>query len=128
MVAGTVPTAVPQIAREPYSAAMTTDETRAVLDHHTKALLAQDLDAVMEDYDENSVFISNLGGVVTGLDALRAIFGAAGGISGFEETSVHVEGEAAYTTWKTAGVAFGTDTFVIRNGKVALQTVAMVFE
>ena len=75
-----------------------------------------------------SVLITNLGGVVKGLDALRAAFAAAGDFPGFEETLVHVEGDLAYTTWKMTGVSFGTDTFVIRDGKIAMQTATFLFE
>ena len=106
---------------------VTATDTRAVLDHHSKALLAGDLDGVMEDYTEESVFISNLGGAVKGRDVIRSMFAAAGDFAGHEETSVYVEGEYAYVTWKMAGVTFASDTFVVRNGKIVLQTVAMVF-
>jgi ketosteroid isomerase-like protein len=104
-----------------------TDNTQAVIDHHSKALLAGDLDAVMDDYTEDSVFISNLGGVMKGLDAIRSAFAAAGAFPGFEETSAIVEGECAYNTWKMDGIAFASDTFIVREGKIAVQTVAMVF-
>jgi hypothetical protein len=38
-----------------------------------------------------------------------------------------VEGEIAYITWHTDQIAFGTDTFVVRDGKIVAQTVAMKF-
>jgi hypothetical protein len=101
------------------------EKTRAVVEHHAAALMAGDLDGVMEDYTEDSVVITNLGGVVRGLDALRAAFGAVSEFPGFEQTCEHVEGECAYVTWKMTGVAFGTDTFVVRDGKIALQTAAV---
>src|SRR5262245_19943151 len=106
---------------------MSSEITKAVLDHHGAALKARDVDAVMEDYTEESVFISNLGGVLKGLDAIRAVFDAvakAGGSS--TETAQHIDGDFAYVTWTADGVTFGSDTFVIRDGKIACQTVAMV--
>ena len=36
-----------------------------------------------------------------------------------------VEDDVAFFTWKTDAVAFGSDTFVLRDGKIAVQTVAM---
>jgi len=106
---------------------MSSDNTQAIVDHHSKALLAGDIDGVMEDYTDASVLITNLGGVVKGRDALRAAFEAAGAFSGFEETSAHVEGDLAYVTWKMTGISLGTDTFVVSNGKIVMQTATFVF-
>lgn len=107
---------------------MPTAETKAVLDHHTEALDAGDLDAVMSDYTEDSLFISNLGGVLKGLEAIRAVFAmTVGGMAGFEAGLEHVDGEIAFVTWKADGIALGTDTFVVRDGKVAAQTVVLHF-
>jgi len=69
------------------------DITKAVIDHHVTALLAGDIDAVMADYTEDWVLISNLGGVVKGLAAIRAMIAAAGEFPGFEETAARIEGE-----------------------------------
>ncbi len=79
----------------------------------------------MADYAENAVFISNLGGVLEGVDAIRAVFAAAGDFPGIEKTAEHVEGGVAYVTWEAAGITFGTNTFVVRDGKIVVQTVAM---
>lgn len=107
---------------------MPTDVTKTILDHHSAMLESGDLDDLMEDYTEDSVFISNLGGVVAGLDAIRGIFAAtSGGIAGLEQGAEHVDGDVAYVTWKADGIAFGTDTFVVRDGKIAVQTVALHF-
>jgi uncharacterized protein (TIGR02246 family) len=113
--------------QEPRVSADHTRATQAVLDHHSKALLAGDLDGVMADYSEDSVFITNLGGVMKGLDAIRSAFAAAGDFAGHQETSVCVDGEFAYITWKMTGITFAADTFVVRDGTIVLQTVAMVF-
>lgn len=40
-------------------------------------------------------------------------------------TGEQVEREVAYVTWTSDGVPFGTDTFVVRDGKIAVQTAAM---
>ena len=112
---------------------MPTEQTKAVLDHHSEALSAEEitdaaLDDIMADYHDDAVFVSNLSGVITGIDAIRPMFAsAAGAIPGFEKTGEHIEGEVGYVTWKADGIAFGTDTFVLRDAKIALQTVALHF-
>jgi ketosteroid isomerase-like protein len=107
---------------------MSTEVTKAILDHHSAMLDAGDVDGLMADYAEDAVFVSNLGGVVTGLDAIRGIFAAtSGGVAGLEQGVEHVDGDVGYVTWKAEGVPFGTDTFVIRDGKIAVQTVALHF-
>jgi ketosteroid isomerase-like protein len=45
-----------------------------VLEHHGAAVLSGDIDAVMEDYTDDSVFISNIGGVLRGVNAIRPVF------------------------------------------------------
>jgi ketosteroid isomerase-like protein len=105
---------------------MATDDTKATLDHHMAALDSGDIDDLMSDYTEESVFISNLGGVVKGLDGIRAVFAAtAGGMPGFEAGVEHVEGETAYVTWKADNIPFASDTFWVRDGKILAQTVAL---
>lgn len=104
---------------------MSSASTQAVLDHHAAALAAGDLDAIMEDYTDDSVFISNLGGVVKGLDAIRSVFQGAGGLNGVAQTAMHIDGDVAFVTWTADGIVLGSDTFVIRDGKIACQTVAI---
>jgi len=48
--------------------------TKDVLEHHGAAVLSGDIDAVMEDYTDDSVFISNIGGVLRGVNAIRPVF------------------------------------------------------
>ncbi len=105
---------------------MTDHPTQAVVDHHLEALRAGDVDGVLGDYADDAVLITNLGGVVKGRDALRAAFGAAGGLPGFEPVASHVEGDLAYITWKMTGITLGTDTFVLRDGKIVMQTATVV--
>jgi ketosteroid isomerase-like protein len=105
---------------------VSSDETQAVVDHHMAALQAGDIDTVMEDYTDESVFIINLGGVFTGRDAIRPFFEASGQMPGFTQTAAHVAGDTFYVTWTADGIAFGTDTLVVRDGKIAVQTVSVV--
>ncbi len=105
---------------------MTSDETQSVIDRHMAALQSGDIDAVMEDYTDDSVFILNLGGVATGRDAIRPFLEAAGQLPGYVKTASYTEGGTYYVTWTADGFAFGTDTIIVRDGKIAVQTVAIV--
>jgi ketosteroid isomerase-like protein len=108
--------------------------TKDVADHHLAAFLAGDLEETMKDYSEDSVMISPRG-VVRGLDEIRAVFRRIYGdmfAPGTCEWTTDVEladGDVAYHLWHAecanADVLKGTDTFVVRNGKIATQTVAM---
>jgi ketosteroid isomerase-like protein len=105
---------------------MPTDETRTVVEHHMAALNSGDIDQVMEDYTDDSVFIINMGGVFTGREAIRPFFEASAGMPGFTEIASFAEGEAYYVTWSADGIQLGSDTIVVRDGKIALQTVVVV--
>jgi SnoaL-like domain len=119
--------AVTLLVVEPGETFMPSENTQTVLDHHLAALLAGDIDGLMEDYTDDSMFISNLGGVLKGLDAIRAMFSTGADMSGWQQLIVHVGDGVAYITWKVEGVVIGTDTFIISDGKIIFQTVYIVF-
>lgn len=108
--------------------------TQQVLEHHIHHLGAGNLEEVLLDYAPDAKLI-NMGGLVQGLKELRAFF------QNSIETALppdtkqtilakHVAGELAYIVWEADSrfynVPFGTDTFVIRDGKIVLQTFAGV--
>lgn len=110
-------------------------DTKAVIEHHLEALEAGDLEATMADYTEDSVIMS--GGVVyRGLEALNTLF--AGAIEGlftpgqhtFTLTSLTVDGPYGMIEWTLdfpgGSIQYGTDTFHVVDGKVAMQTGAFV--
>jgi ketosteroid isomerase-like protein len=105
---------------------MSADETRTVVERHMAALQGGDIDKTMEDYTDESVFIINLGGVFKGREAIRPFFEASAGMPGFTETAAFVEGDAYYVTWTADGFVFGSDTLVVKDDKIALQTVVVV--
>jgi ketosteroid isomerase-like protein len=105
---------------------MSTDETRTVVERHMAALQSGTIDNVMEDYTDESVFIINLGGVFKGRDAIRPFFEGSAGMPGFTEIAAFVEGDAYYVTWTADGIDFGSDTIVVKEDKIALQTVVVV--
>jgi hypothetical protein len=105
----------------------TTEETKMVLDDHSAASRSGDLDAAMDRYADDVVFISSLGGVVVGVRQVRALFDGLSVPAGVEWTDVHVEGNVAHVAWKADGVPFGTNTFVVRDGKITTETVSIYF-
>jgi len=103
--------------------------TEAVLVHHLQAF-GEGVDAILSDYTEESVLITP-DGVVRGIDELRTFF------DGFIKNSPpelfeafkflrqDIEGEVAYILWKAEPyIKMATDTFVIRDGKILVQTFA----
>jgi hypothetical protein len=105
------------------------EQIEATLAHHLKALGDGDVEAILSDYTENSVVFSP-DGPVRGLDQLRAMFtGTLANIPNFME-GFHIlrqecEGDIAYLVWKKDKVfPLGTDTMVIRDGKILVQTFA----
>lgn len=111
-------------------------ETKKVLDHHWDAFKANDLEETMKDYTEESVLITP-NATYKGLDEIRTNFVNA--FKGFPkdsatfnlEKSVVVK-DVGYILWNSKTPAFnlsyGTDTFIIREGKIVRQTFAGVFE
>ena len=104
--------------------------TQEVLDHHLQAF-GEGLDAVLSDYNEKSCVMSQQG-TFKGMDEISDFFTAFVGSlpEGFLEalnlTKSDIEGEVAYITWEALPwFPLGTDTFVIRDGKILFQTFAV---
>jgi uncharacterized protein (TIGR02246 family) len=108
-------------------------DTKAVLDHQFAAFSAGSADEVLKDFADDSVLITP-DGVSKGRAAIHAAYSAlfAGlfqpGTYDFTLDAMHIEGEVAYIAWRAncaaAEVPLGTDTFVVRNGKIVAQTFA----
>jgi hypothetical protein len=75
-------------------------------------------------------------GVLHGRDEIRALFEellpALPRPSNSEMKHQHIDGEVAYIVWagqsEQLDVSFATDTFVVRDGKIVLQTFAAQME
>ena len=106
--------------------------TSDVLDRHLKSFAEYDVDGVVADYSSDAVLFVPTG-PLRGQDAIRPLF--EGLISEFAKPGSSftmqqrcVDGDHAYILW-TAETAdnsyeFATDTFVVRNGKIAAQSFA----
>jgi ketosteroid isomerase-like protein len=104
---------------------MSTDTTKAVLDRHMATLDAADVDGILADYAEDCVFISG-DNVLRGRDAVRNVFARVPAGMASQMTMQHsvCDGEVAYIVWTMPNGAKGTDTFLVRDGKIVVQTVA----
>jgi len=111
--------------------------TRQVLDHHLQALGSGHIDEIMDDYTGGSVLIV-ADATIKGLEGIRAAFEGflAGlfkpGTYEFALDTLRVDGEVGYIIWhakcESANVVFGTDTFIVKDGKIAVQTFAAKIE
>jgi uncharacterized protein (TIGR02246 family) len=102
--------------------------TQSVIEHHVQALADGDLEANMADYADDCVFIGN-GHVLEGKAAVRQIFAGALANGPFKVTlkDALYHGNTGFITWEVPGVIkLGTDTFVVENDKIVVQTNAVV--
>ena len=106
--------------------------TKDVLDHHLKCFGEGDLTGILSDYAPGAVLFTP-DGPLRGTDAIRpfyqamfAEFGKPGAVFSMQQESV--EGDYAYILWtaETADNVYevGTDTFVVRDGRIAAQSFA----
>lgn len=105
-----------------------TAETTAVWNRHVERAVAGDLDAVMEDFGEDSVIITT-DGVIAGEDAIRKFF--ADFLAGYDQAAIEstvVNAEAIHDdvvvfnfTVGAAGLTFH-DTAVIRDDRIKVLT------
>ena len=105
--------------------------TEAVLQNHLRAA-KMGVEAVMQDYTDESVLITQ-DGTYRGLAEIRgfftALFGALprGFFDALELKRQEISGEVAYILWeRKPQIARATDTFVVRNGKILVQTFAVM--
>ncbi|MFU8869554.1 nuclear transport factor 2 family protein [Natronococcus sp.] len=106
--------------------------TESVLEHHLTAFGDQELSAIMDDYREESVVVTNVG-TFRGLEEIEGLF--ADLCEEFDQEGatidVHqqtVEDEFAYIVWegKTPDnvYEFATDTFYVPDDTIDFQTFA----
>lgn len=108
--------------------------TKDVLDHHLQAFAAGDAAEAAKDYDDESVLIVP-DATIKGAEAIQAAF--AGFFDGifkpgtydFAMDKTEIVDNVAYILWhaKTSAgdIPLGTDTFLVKDGKIAVQTFAM---
>ena len=106
--------------------------TKDVLDRHLEFFGQGDLKGILSDFAPGAVLFTP-DGPLRGADAIRpffqamiAEFGKPGATFSMKQRSI--EGDYAYILWtaETADNAYeiGTDTFVVRDGKIVAQSFA----
>lgn len=116
------------------TSAISEDKTKQTLDHHWVAFQANDLEATMEDYTEESVLITP-NRTYRGLSEIRENF--VGAFAAFPKDSSTlvldksvVVNDVGYILWHAKTpvftLSYATDTFIIQNGKIVRQTYAGV--
>jgi len=104
--------------------------TKDVFDHHLACFAAGDLEGTLSDFSEQSVLMTPLG-ALRGPSEIRTFFEAAYAEFGepgtqFTARQMLVEGDCAFIAWdgETSANKYegASDTFVIRDGQIAVQT------
>jgi ketosteroid isomerase-like protein len=112
------------------SSTQSPDAMTALMTHHLSSFQDNDLEALMSDYTEESVFIT-ADATCTGTAEIRAFF--AGLIPLFPKQSTRFEldkmvvvEDLLFIVWHastpTVKVSLGSDTLLIRQGKIHRQT------
>ncbi len=105
--------------------------TEEVFNHHLQCFGGGDLDGLLADYTDQSFVIAPDGTVLEGPSQLRPVFAAmfaefAKPGASFSMDKTVIKGEVAFITWSAETAdnvyEFATDTFVVRDGKIASQT------
>jgi hypothetical protein len=103
--------------------------TQAVLQRHLQSA-GESVDAVMADYIDESVLITH-DATYRGLAQIRSFYtellegDTKGFLSAFKMKRLEVVGELAFIVWDAKPwFSFATDTLLIRDGKILLQTFA----
>jgi ketosteroid isomerase-like protein len=106
------------------------DAAKSVVDSHLQAFFRQSVDDVLRDYAEESVLIVP-DRTLQGIADIRRFFDAfigtlpAGFLQAFKMHRQEFAGELGYITWEASPwVRLATDTFIVRSGKILMQTFA----
>jgi ubiquinone/menaquinone biosynthesis C-methylase UbiE len=114
---------------------LTKNQTEETLNKHIYAFAQGDVEAIMADYAEEALFFTPEG-VLRGKAEIRPLFEQL--LADFppgSEVDISqqlIEGETAYAVWsgesERLNIPFATDTLLIREGKIVVQTFAAQVE
>ena len=106
--------------------------TQEILDRHLKCFIGRDFGGIIADYAPDAILFTPAG-ILKGRDAIQGLFQtlfaefSKPGFMAVVDTQL-VEGEYAYILWnaRSADKTYetATDTFVIRGGKIVVQSFA----
>ena len=113
-----------------YSHSALAQTTEEVWKHHIEAWEARSVEAIASDYSDDSVLIVN-NKIFQGPEKVKNVFSQLFEIFDKGENRIDTPvllGRFIYITWhftpSEGRELFGTDTFVVENGKIILQTIA----
>jgi predicted SnoaL-like aldol condensation-catalyzing enzyme len=104
--------------------------TRTLLQRHLSAFLDNDLETVLSDYTDESTLVT-ADATYTGRQAIRGFFARLIPLFPRQQSRLDldrmvVDGELAFIVWHATTpavkVTLGTDTFVLKDGKIHRQT------
>jgi hypothetical protein len=105
-------------------------QTQATLAHHLQSFGQKSVDGILSDYTEASLIMTP-NGPLKGLVEVRKFFTTfietlpEGFLGAFKILRQEVVGETAYIIWQAAPwVTFATDTFIVQDSKISIQTFA----
>lgn len=113
-----------------------TRKTTEILDRQNELFIKGEVDELMKDFSENATLFTP-DGVLEGLDSIKKFYtdvttNVLPPGSDFKISKQEVRGETAYIVWsgesKSYRFPIGTDTFIMRNGKIIVQTFAAKIE
>ena len=107
-------------------------DTETVIRNHLQAFVnRQGVAAILSDYDDDARLYGEAA-TYRGKQEIGAFFEdfianlPPGAAERFALRSLRVEGDLGYITWSAGReIPLGTDTFVVRNGKIVSQTFAI---
>jgi ketosteroid isomerase-like protein len=107
-------------------------DTETVIRNHLQAFVTrQGVAAIVSDYDDGACVYGETSSY-RGKQEIGAFFEnflanlPPGAVERFALRSLRVEGDLGYITWSAGReIPLGTDTFVVRNGRIVSQTFAM---
>src|SRR5262245_9176650 len=109
-------------------ATATSSSVEIVLGQHVQALVARDVDRIVQDYTDDAVVFSP-NGAFKGPENIRAFFTAALGmlspesLNNLKVIKQDIDGEFVYVLWSAEpAIPFAGDTFCIRDGKIVMQS------
>ena len=101
-----------------------------LLNNHLQSFAQKDVDGIMRDYSEESVFITPTG-QLHGLKAIRNFFDTfiqalpPSFFDSFKMNRQEVSSDLAYIAWEAAPwIHLGTDSFLVKDSKIMVQTFA----
>jgi len=106
--------------------------TQQVLDSHIAAIDSGDMTSILSDYAADAVLLTPEG-TFRGHEEIRPVIQRVlddvfSTCTHFQMLQKNVEGEIAYIVWSAESQKFSvplaTDTFVMRDGKIVVQTFA----